>query len=53
MDKDLLKTLLKFEVAILVKKGMNIKDATEQAGKKLDEDMKQAEFESYCSEHNC
>lgn len=53
MDKDLLKKLLRIEIDVLMKKGMNIKEATEQAGKKLEEDMQQAEFESYCSEHNC
>ncbi len=53
MDKDLLKTLLKFEISVLLKKGMNIKDATEQAGRKLEEDIQQAEFESYCNNHNC
>jgi hypothetical protein len=53
MNKKLLEMLMKIEIAALVKKGVPAKDAVDQAADKLTKDMREAEFETYCSEHNC
>lgn len=53
MDENLIKKLLEIEVDVLVKKGVSFKDAVKQAGDKMKEDMEKAEYETYCSEHDC
>ena len=50
MKKELLKTLIKIEISNLVKKGVPVKDAIDQAADKLSKDMRQAEYETYCSD---
>ena len=53
LDKKVLKTLLNVEVLSLMKKGISIREATEKAGEKMKEELVRAEYETYCSEHDC
>lgn len=50
MKKELLKTLMKIEISNLVKKGVPVKDAVDQAAEKLSKDMRQAEYETHCND---
>jgi hypothetical protein len=53
MDEKVLKTLLKIEVDNFLKQGMGIHEAVEKAGEKMIEEIKRAEYETYCLEHDC
>lgn len=48
-----MKILLKVDVINLMKTGMSIKEATEKAGKKMQQEISRAEYETYCNEHDC
>lgn len=53
MNEDLMKQLLKIEIVSLMKKGLSFADAAKKAGEKMEKEIKEAEFETYCSEHDC
>jgi hypothetical protein len=53
MNEKVLKTLLKIEVDNFLKQGMGIHEAAKKAGEKVQDAIEMAEYETYCSEHDC